>query len=467
MISADILKHKSHCKLVILGDPSTGKSKLIQSLQQLDYNRNDPSYSNVDEINYKSTFSTLLDFSVEELHQIRSNLSTFASEFPINYADGANHTRNSGVFVRAFEYSNLVELSSLMNSGNSHVDNNQQETACKGALFTIITIDIRDPKTAESAFNKWLKLKREHMNSSFLIIVGTFADYSATSRRVKREEICKACAMNDAIYIEIDNSAAVETAKDSVAILNGVEAEPIDRQRICNTNLLRRLIAQRLQYMLDVREELHNSDDRTGKHPQWTEEIKIDSHIPVETDNPLPGFFSSNNMESSTHLNCETIGAILDSVIDACGLAADSDSGSVSPLASMHNVADNLLLKHHASPHRRWAGALPYNKDRTISSGNTGHGRGYSTATRNVDSNGNNNGSSNGNNQRDEAIQDSFICLGQRISGLVNELAGITDRDLDGTNDYRSAHHELDGPSDSLALSSSYARSHKDHSRDP
>jgi GTPase SAR1 family protein len=107
----------------------------------------------------------------------------------------------------------------------------EQDVAFPGALFCIIVFDIRAPETANAAFNKWLAIKESHMTESFLFVVGTFLDMSV-HRRVEVSDVCKACAMKDAVYVEVSNTTG------------------------SNLSLLRNLLIQRVNYMLKVRQDL-------------------------------------------------------------------------------------------------------------------------------------------------------------------------------------------------------------------
>jgi hypothetical protein len=174
-------------KIVVLGDSRTGKSSLIRSLDP--YCR-----------------------SVSQSGSSGEQASFTVIEIPSNELDATA----SNVFLKFWEYTG---------SGVR-----EQEVAFPGALFCIITIDMRAPETANSAFNKWMAMKEAHMPESFLFVVGTYLDFAA-QRRIEIAEICKACAQKEAIYIEVSN-------------LDG-----------SNITLLRRLLCQRLNQMLKIRDD--------------------------------------------------------------------------------------------------------------------------------------------------------------------------------------------------------------------
>jgi hypothetical protein len=194
-------------KIVVLGDPRTGKSSLVRAL--------DPYSKNI--ISQPAT-------SPQRGHSspIEPTTSFTVIEIPSNELDAV-----ANVFLKFWEYTNTTGP-------------REHEVAFPGALFCIITFDLRVPETANTAFNKWLSMKETYMPESFLFMIGTFLD-SSSQRRVEISEICKACAQKEAIYLEVSN-------------LDG-----------SNINLLRRLICQRLNQMLKIREEQKNASSLLGR----------------------------------------------------------------------------------------------------------------------------------------------------------------------------------------------------------
>jgi hypothetical protein len=67
---------------------------------------------------------------------------------------------------------------------SSHLTKEETELVLRGALFCVITFDLRSPESANSAFNNWLVLKETFMLEAFLFVVGTHVDHP-TSRRVE------------------------------------------------------------------------------------------------------------------------------------------------------------------------------------------------------------------------------------------------------------------------------------------
>ena len=114
---------------------------------------------------------------------------------------------------------------------SNHFTRSDEELACKGALFSIVTYDIRDPATAESVFKKWIPIKEMLSPESFLFIVGSFLDQSA-HRRVDMKQMCKASAQKDAVYIEVSNYEGT------------------------NISLFRQLLIHRINHMLKCRQQI-------------------------------------------------------------------------------------------------------------------------------------------------------------------------------------------------------------------
>jgi hypothetical protein len=217
-------------KIVVLGDPRTGKSSVIHSL--------DPYCRNVNQGGFLGDETT---FTVMEI--------------PSSELENAS----SSVFLKFWEYSGAGPR--------------EQEVAFPGALFCIVTLDMRAPETANTAFNKWIALKEKHIPDSFLFVIGTFLDYSA-QRRVDISEICKACAQKEAIYLEVSN-------------LDG-----------SNISLLRRLLCQRISYMLKIRDDFKKiSKDRHDHISSYAEESKTSTDLALES--LLPNILDQNIVGTS------------------------------------------------------------------------------------------------------------------------------------------------------------------------
>lgn len=187
---------EANAKIVVLGDSNHGKSSLINSL------------------NPRTVFNKTKNNKKNDDHLFFSII-----EYPSSYLEYDGPDTN--IYLKVWEYGNT----------------NQEETelAYRGALFCIIVLDITSSESAITSFEKWLTIKKEYMNESFLFVIGTFADMAA-QRRLDMADMCKLCAQHDGIYLEVSN-------------FDG-----------SNVSLLRKLLAQRLSYMLNIRDKLKNSN---------------------------------------------------------------------------------------------------------------------------------------------------------------------------------------------------------------
>ena len=188
-------------KVVLLGDHGTGKSTLIRSLNKL----NDASILNATSATKDADRSSSL--ATEDV--VFQTITIAANEM---------NNMKSNLVLKIWEYS-------------SNLSKEETELVLRGALFCIITFDLRNPESANSAFNNWLVLKESFMMESFLFVVGTNLDHS-TSRRVEIADLCKACAQKDGIYLEVSN-------KDGT-----------------NIALLKRMLIQRINFMLSIRDNI-------------------------------------------------------------------------------------------------------------------------------------------------------------------------------------------------------------------
>lgn len=200
-------------KLVVLGDTGTGKSALIRNLSRLNH-----SQSSKNDLN-------LIVFSKSDLDQ----------------------------------YLNCVYLKPWEHPTNHGMNKNEEELALACTLICVITVDLRSPSSANSAFSKWMQLKETFMPDAFLIIVGTFLD-SMTLRRININEICKACSLKDALYLEVSNTS-----------------------EITNMSLLKELIARKIIYTLKLGEKIRLSSSNSSSNPALVhEEILDDDFISRE-----------------------------------------------------------------------------------------------------------------------------------------------------------------------------------------
>jgi GTPase SAR1 family protein len=202
-------------KVVVLGDAGTGKTSMIKSIMR-----------------------------AGTADKPKSSLGKQESIFSHTTVIAGGSKNKTRVRLKIWEYS-------------TKQSREESEIILRNALFCIIMFDLRSPESANSAFNNWLMLREKFMPESFLMVVGTHLDL-ITSRRVEAAELTKACAQNDAMYMEVSNSD--------------------------NTNLavVWRVMSQRLGMMVDVREKIH-SDAKEGMNPaQDSDEDDIDPYVEHE-----------------------------------------------------------------------------------------------------------------------------------------------------------------------------------------
>ena len=188
---------EANAKIVVLGDSNHGKSSLINSL------------------NPRTIFNKTKNNKKNDDHLFFSII-----EYPSSYLEYDGPDTN--IYLKVWEYGNT----------------NQEETelAYRGALFCFIVLDITSSESAITSFEKWLSIKKQYMNESFLFVIGTFADMAA-QRRLDMADMCKLCAQHDGMYLEVSN-------------FDG-----------SNISLLRKLLGQRLSYMLTIRDKLKNNNN--------------------------------------------------------------------------------------------------------------------------------------------------------------------------------------------------------------
>lgn len=168
-----------------------------------------------------------------------------------------------------------------------------EQLAFRGALFAIVTFNICNQASFKSVFDKWIPLKEALCPDSFLVIVGSHMD-EAHARALSVQDISKACAKKDALYIELSNTTGQ------------------------NIPLLRRLLCRRVQAMLLRREELiaqgtsftgtHSADDAASeetKQPR-AEHTKPSAAPAVQADLSIPYL--------EPMILCDSVGAALASV---------------------------------------------------------------------------------------------------------------------------------------------------------
>lgn len=212
-------------KVIVLGDPKTGKSSLIHNL---DPHNRAGHHGNTGFVSEDIIFS-VVEFPISEIIDTTANggiTNSLGSPNLPAHRSSKQAPSNNTVYLKIWEYT-------------EGVTKEEEELAFRGALFCIITLDLRSPETAQNAFGKWLTLKEKHMNESFLFIVGTFVDFTV-HRRVDISDMCRSCAQHEAIYTEVSNYDG------------------------SNIHLMRRLLAQRIQYMIQIRDSISMSTDGEG-----------------------------------------------------------------------------------------------------------------------------------------------------------------------------------------------------------
>lgn len=257
----------TQAKLVVLGDQGTGKSSLVRHLCS---GGSSTGINSDGKTNIQETADTSLTcdivFSPKDLGLLdNSNEVSW---------EGNTRSEDRSVVIKSIEYPSH-------SFGETAASQHELELSMRCALFCIITVDLRDMKSMTSAFGKWHQIKQQYMDSSFLIVVGTHIDCTL-QRRIDVVEISKLCAQKDALYIEVSN---------------------VDR---CNISLLKRLMSQRIKFMIQARESLADDIARNIKEFNETssgiglnnssEEAKMD--IGLLSRNKL---FSNIGGESTIH----------------------------------------------------------------------------------------------------------------------------------------------------------------------
>lgn len=283
-------------KVVVLGEPRTGKSSLIGSLTR------------------------------DSLLQAQQTLSEASEAFvtvQIPEHELSNTDPGDTVCLRYWECTEKKE----------------QEVAFPGALFCIIVFDIRAPETANAAFNKWLAIKESHMTESFLFVVGTFQDMSV-HRRVEIADVCKACAQKDAVYIEVSNSTG-----SNMALLKNLLI-----QRVNYMLKVRRDLKNGVKFDMAIGavNSANGSMDTTGRGKQNSKQLRtgfLEADVEVDSIGSIlasaigieywPGFEAERE-------NLEQIGKSLTSIvnkIDGCDVASsDVDAVTMEEVSSINDV---------------------------------------------------------------------------------------------------------------------------------
>jgi hypothetical protein len=249
-----------YAKTIILGDNQSGRSELIQNLD----NRTAPPTSKSNSKQYNIVIDESNFFRTIELtpHEI---------EYP-----------NVTAFLKVWEYT-------------QHLSKKDEELAFRGALFCIITFDICRVETYRSVFEKWIPLKEQLSPDSFLYIVGTHVDQFAY-RQIELNDICKACAKRDALYVEVSNV-----------------------QRT-NFPLLRKLLCRRVHLMLEQKDFFASPTFQSSIQAMNTQN-SINNSVSTGGNPSSPTIQGFPNAQVSIpqlepNIVCSSVGAILASCFD-------------------------------------------------------------------------------------------------------------------------------------------------------
>ncbi len=234
-------------KTILLGDHGSGRTSLIQNLDIYKTAKalhQNPLYSHQhpleDHRQYSltdaSSFFTAIELTSHELesgsmpgsngnHNNGNNNSSAGASSSGNNSHSHHHTNQSAV-LKLWEYT-------------QNLSKKDEQLAFRGALFCVIVFDICNVESFRSVFERWIPLKEQLSSDSFLYVVGTHLDMT-NYRQVTLDEICKACAKKDAIYVEVSNTLGTNIA------------------------LLRKLLCRRVEFMLKQKEAFANRTNLTS-----------------------------------------------------------------------------------------------------------------------------------------------------------------------------------------------------------
>lgn len=247
----------AQAKLIVLGDEGTGKSSLIRNLNH--------AFGSTPIIKSDNFFTII--------------------EIP---ADQLNHSSQHGVILKVWEHSNRISKQ-------------EEELALRGALFCIVTVDIRNPDSADAAFNKWVNVKELYAPECFLFILGTHFD-QANHRRVELKDICKSTAKRNGVYLEISNHTGQ------------------------NIELLKKLLTQKIFYMLGRKEKI----ERRIFRPELSSAAKV--------GNPSSSSSTAGVFATERDSNEERKGGTELSTHGAAGLHSRGGTGSTRGARLQHSV---------------------------------------------------------------------------------------------------------------------------------
>lgn len=238
---------KVTARTIVFGDTGTGKSALIRNLFVSNSRNNHDLDSSMDSDHVTIASSTCNTFvEIEYPHTV------------LNWDNLPSYTNRFSVYLQVWEQSNdRYQPSKADEDGIT----NEDEIAFSGALFCFIVVDIRNPESANNAFNKWILIREKYCPESFLCIIGTYAD-CASRRKVNVSQICKAASDYDAIYLEVSNTDG------------------------SNLNVLRKLILHRISYMLVVRDKFLSrsaSNDAMYNETSYEDDYDVNRRFNTKT----------------------------------------------------------------------------------------------------------------------------------------------------------------------------------------
>lgn len=248
----------AQAKLIVLGDEGTGKSSLIRNLNH--------AFGSTS-IMKSDNFFTIIEIPADQL----------------------SHSSQHGVILKVWEHSNRISKQ-------------EEELAMRGALFCIVTVDIRNPDSANAAFNKWVNVKELYAPECFLFILGTHFD-QANHRRVELKDICMSTAKRNGVYLEISNHTGQ------------------------NIELLKKLLTQKIYYMLGRKEKI----DRRIFRPELSDAAQVGS-IPSSSCTGRGGVLATERDSNEERKGGE------ESTHTAAGVHSRGGTGSTRGVRLQHSV---------------------------------------------------------------------------------------------------------------------------------
>lgn len=192
-------------KAIVLGNLNSGRSQLIYNLQA--YRTQNPD-----------------NRGITRLSSIKDNSITVHLQEIDNFP-------NISVQLKLCEY--IISFRS---------EEDDEKLLFHNAFFCIIVFNICDESSYKAVFDRWIPMQEEFAPDAYLYIVGTHLDH-ALDRQVPLQDICKACAKHDALYVEVSNTYGT------------------------NYPLLRRLLCQRLRDALEEKSPLSSREG--SKEPSY------------------------------------------------------------------------------------------------------------------------------------------------------------------------------------------------------